>query len=318
MIKIMYILCAIGLLLSFFPLCTINIPAKTTIGIIWSVTLNCNESGGTYDLVVFGEAPDAHDGPPQDSYDTAKAPAPPPPFVRAWFNDNLLSPYDLLWKDYRRYPDTEKVWNLTIQWMPSSGSSPTTMTIHWNSNEIDDSEYTIISLCTETGTPLKNMLLNNNYSFNCPAYIPQYYKIICILNLPPAKPQTPSGETSGKTGIEYTYSTTTTDPNNHQVYYQWSWGDGTSDWLGPYPSGQMTVAQHTWTTKGNYQIQVKAKDSYGAETNWSDSLPITIPASQNYVIDEIPALIHHIIPFLKGEYTGITFIQTLIVSTITR
>jgi hypothetical protein len=290
------------------------IQAETTNNIQWSVILNCSESGGAHDFVVFGEAPDATDGPPHDSYDIVEPPAPMTPYIRIWFNDNLPTPYDFLWEDYRFYPDTEKVWNLTVQWMPSSGSSSTTVTINWNTNQVTDSEYTVLSFCTETGTPLKNMVLDNSYSFDCPPFIPQNFKIICggNSNLPPATPQKPQGETSGKAGVEYTYSSTTTDPDNNQVYYQWNWGDEvTSAWLGPYTSGQMTETTHTWTKKGNYQITVKVKDIYGAESSWSDSLPITMPRSQNYVIDEMTALIHYIIQFLKGKYAGMTFIQIL-------
>lgn len=310
--KILFILCVIGLLLSVFPSCNTRIQAKTTTGISWSVTVNFNESGGTYDSVVFGEAPDAYDGPPHDSYDTAKPPAPITPYVRAWFNDNLPSPYDLLWKDYRHYPDTEKVWNMTVQWMPSSGSSPTTVTINWSIDQVDDSEYTEISLCTETGTPLTNMLQDTHYSFTCPAYIPQFFTIICGINLPPVKPQNPSGETNGKINVEYTYTSSTTDPDGDQVSYWFEWGDGTnSGWVGPYASGATGSAKHKWTTKGAYQIKVKAKDIYGAGSNWSDPLPISMPASQKYVINEKAALLHNIIRSWKGEYASMTFIQIL-------
>ncbi|EMR74915.1 hypothetical protein MBGDF03_01080 [Thermoplasmatales archaeon SCGC AB-540-F20] len=86
----------------------------------WSVTLNFNETDGKTDYVVFGEGPDANDGPPVDSYDEPKPPPPPmPPYVHTWFDDNLAEPYNLLFKDYRKYPDAYKVWNLSIQWAPS-------------------------------------------------------------------------------------------------------------------------------------------------------------------------------------------------------
>jgi parallel beta-helix repeat protein len=96
-------------------------------------------------------------------------------------------------------------------------------------------------------------------------------------NSPPNKPNKPSGETNGKINTPYTYSTSTTDPNGDQVYYQWDWGDGTqSNWLGPYNSGATVSTTHTWG-KGSYSIKVKAKDSNGAESNWSDPLTITMP-----------------------------------------
>ena len=97
-------------------------------------------------------------------------------------------------------------------------------------------------------------------------------------NTPPEQPQRPSGQTSGKTGGTYLYSTITTDVDEDQVYYLWDWGDGNfSDWLGPFASGTTANAQHSWTTKGTYSIRVKAKDAYGAESNWSDPLAVTMP-----------------------------------------
>jgi hypothetical protein len=363
---------------------TATIPTQKNeyLSIPWDVTMSFTNAGSQNDNVIFGEAPDATDGPPADSYDTPKSPPPMLPYIRAWFNDNLASPYDLLLKDYRHYPGTSKVWNLTVQWMPASGSSPTTITMSWSLSEFSGCEYTYVNLTTDVGVVLQNMLVGNTYTFSCPAYAPQNFKIICSVteendppvfgipspangstgnplsvtwslpindlesntfswtiqcsngqsnsltgasngtkslslsglaystvykvwvnatdptgsglytrkwyefttaeepNLPPAIPQRPSGIASGKINIEYTYTTITTDPNHDQIYYNWSWEDGTtSGWLGPYPSNQAIQAKHTWTKKGNYAIKVKAKDIQDAETNWSESLPITIPTS---------------------------------------
>ena len=94
----------------------------------------------------------------------------------------------------------------------------------------------------------------------------------------PDKPATPTGQTKGKIGVEYTYCTSTTDPDEDQVYYWFEWGDGTnSSWIGPYPSGETACANHSWETKGDYEIKVKAKDTGGLESEWSDPLPVTMP-----------------------------------------
>jgi len=101
-------------------------------------------------------------------------------------------------------------------------------------------------------------------------------------NLPPNKPSTPSGQTNGKTRQDYSYTTSTTDPNGDQVYYLWDWGDGNnSGWLGPYNSGVSINTIHNWAVKGSYSIKVKAKDIHGNESVWSDPLPITMPYSYN-------------------------------------
>jgi PKD repeat protein len=101
-------------------------------------------------------------------------------------------------------------------------------------------------------------------------------------NLAPNKPSQPSGQLYGKSGLEYLYSTTTTDPDGDQVFYLWDWGDGNnSGWTRLYNSGVTASMSHAWTTKGTYSVKVKAKDINGAESNWSDPLPISMPYSYN-------------------------------------
>ena len=100
--------------------------------------------------------------------------------------------------------------------------------------------------------------------------------------IPPNKPMTPAGPINGKTGVECTYSTSTTDPNNYDLYYLFDWGDGNfSTWLGPYSSGETCEAKYTWSKSGSYILKVKAKNSNEAQSQWSDPLPITMPYSSN-------------------------------------
>jgi len=102
-----------------------------------------------------------------------------------------------------------------------------------------------------------------------------------IYNNPPATPNMPSGVTNGYTNTTYTYTTTTaTDPDGDPVFYLFNWGDGTTtSWM------INPTANHQWTTPGNYQVKVKAKDSHDSETEWSSSIPLqiitqTIPENQ--------------------------------------
>jgi hypothetical protein len=102
-------------------------------------------------------------------------------------------------------------------------------------------------------------------------------------NTVPDKPSKPSGTNSGKINTAYTYTSSTNDSDGDQISYWFEWGDGTnSGWVGPYASGVNVSAIHKWTTKGSYQIKVKAKDIYDAESEWSDSLEISMPKSNNY------------------------------------
>lgn len=100
-------------------------------------------------------------------------------------------------------------------------------------------------------------------------------------NDPPSTPSKPSGETNGCTGVTYTYSTSATDPNGDSIKYGWDWnGDGVVDyWTGYYTSGSTCYASHTWNSAGTYYVRVKAMDSRGAESGWSQALVVTITAN---------------------------------------
>jgi hypothetical protein len=101
---------------------------------------------------------------------------------------------------------------------------------------------------------------------------------------PPAKPSRPSGPENGNTGISYTYSTSTTDPNNDKVYYMFDWGDGTtSGWIGPYNSGSSGSASKSWNTEGSYVIKAVAKDTHGKLSVWSDPLTVTLPRTRSTI-----------------------------------
>jgi hypothetical protein len=106
-------------------------------------------------------------------------------------------------------------------------------------------------------------------------------------NTAPNTPAQPTGPTTGEIGIEYTFTTSTTDPQNDPVYYMVSWGDTVSDWLGPYTSGATASLVHTWTMIGDYSISVKAKDTEGLESDWSPAAIIHILALPRIEIGNI-------------------------------
>jgi len=98
-------------------------------------------------------------------------------------------------------------------------------------------------------------------------------------NIKIKKPEPPivDGPEFGKIGKEYQYSAITTDPDENQIFYNFDWGDGTSTgWLGPFDSGQVTIASHTWSKSGNYSLKVKAKNMRGAESYWSEPCTVQI------------------------------------------
>jgi len=127
---------------------------------------------------------------------------------------------------------------------------------------------------------------------------------VTITSNPPNKPSQPSGSTSGKPGVSYSYQTSTTDPDGDQLYYMWDWADGTPlTWTGPYNSGQTATASHIWSAKGSYSIKVKVKDITGAESVWSDPVPIRMPYSFNNPLLQFLELLFerfpHVFPILR-------------------
>ncbi|UCB58722.1 MAG: PKD domain-containing protein [Thermoplasmatales archaeon] len=100
-------------------------------------------------------------------------------------------------------------------------------------------------------------------------------------NWKPNKP-TISGDKEGEIGEELTFSTTTTDPNELQLYYMWDWGnETTSDWIGLYNSGESVSTSHSWTEEGVYKVRVKAKNTNEKESEWSNIFTVCIPKNND-------------------------------------
>jgi len=97
-------------------------------------------------------------------------------------------------------------------------------------------------------------------------------------NNPPNTPFIPSGPTPVYADYSWEYMSGTTDPEAHNVFYRWDWGDELTEWIGPYESGQDVTEGHSWLNPGDYDIRVQAKDDPngdhdpedGLESPWSD------------------------------------------------
>ena len=53
---------------------------------------------------------------------------------------------------------------------------------------------------------------------------------------------------------------------------------------GPFESGEVINVSHIWTSKGEYNIRVKAKDIEEYESEWSDPLTVSMPKSYNQLL----------------------------------
>jgi len=89
-----------------------------------------------------------------------------------------------------------------------------------------------------------------------------------------------SGPRSGKPNTDYTFSFTSTDNDGDQVAYYVDWGDGTdTGWSDYVNSGKSVSFKHTWTEEEVYTLKAKAKDTNGAESDWSTQT-ISLPKAK--------------------------------------
>jgi hypothetical protein len=100
-------------------------------------------------------------------------------------------------------------------------------------------------------------------------------------NQPPSPP-TISGQANGKINTAYPYTFIAIDPEGDEVSYYIEWGDaGSTPWTEFQASGSPGYSEsYSWSTKGTYIIRAKAKDTYGAESNWAQ-LTVTMPCTYN-------------------------------------
>ena len=94
---------------------------------------------------------------------------------------------------------------------------------------------------------------------------------------PPTTPTTLTGPTEVVVGFAEEYiAGGSTDPDGDLVRYIINWGDGTQSGSDFEEEGQDIALEHYWTSKGTYEVKVKARDKYGAQSDWSDPITVTV------------------------------------------
>jgi hypothetical protein len=172
------------------------------------------------------------------------------------------------------YEFTPSIYPSTIKWIEEEGRVILDEFRYWHDNSID----ALGGYCNAPVNGVSHWQIAPYRESNQNFYIDDFW--ITVYSRPPDTPQKPSGQTSGKVGVKYTYTTYTYDPDDDQVYYKWEWGDGTySSWIGPHDSGEMATAKHSWS-EGSYSIRVKAKDDFEYESDWSEPLTVTMPRNR--------------------------------------
>ena len=96
-------------------------------------------------------------------------------------------------------------------------------------------------------------------------------------NSPPARPEI---HVNRKNRFKYEIITISSDVDSDKLYYKFDFVDRiTSEWIGPYCSGKNVTINHIYIFPGIYQIKVKARDIYGAESDWT-TFEISVPRTK--------------------------------------
>jgi eukaryotic-like serine/threonine-protein kinase len=93
-------------------------------------------------------------------------------------------------------------------------------------------------------------------------------------NLPPATPDTPSGPSSGVTGLPYTFTTGPVSDPDVPVSYQFDFDASGSHAFSSWST--TPSSSHIWIAPGSYKVKVRAKDNFNASSPWSNDLAVTI------------------------------------------
>jgi PKD repeat protein len=105
------------------------------------------------------------------------------------------------------------------------------------------------------------------------------YQIDVTPNDPPDAPSTPSGPTDLIVDETGTYTTSTTDPDDDNIYYIFDWDDDTTTRVpdsGYVDSGTEVSASHSWNTPGYHDVTVQAIDEYEQSSELSPELTVCV------------------------------------------
>lgn len=115
-----------------------------------------------------------------------------------------------------------------------------------------------------------------------------FCEIVLDFQLPPDTPNIPNGPINTFSGVSYSYTVSTLDPDGDKIKYCWDWGDGSEiEWSKFYNSSEVCSMSHTWINIGKHFIHVKARDINNAESGWSDSLEVTTQDNEKPILEFI-------------------------------
>jgi hypothetical protein len=163
-------------------------------------------------------------------------------------------------------------WNLGIvdPWLspsPTSGDS---------TGEKDTVTVTIDTTGLSNGAYSGSISINANDGGGL-----RYFDVDFFVDAPPNRPSIPSGSNTGIIDEEYSYFTSSTDPDGDWIAYRIDFGNRISDWTMHTASGIGNSIDNIWTTPGSYNVKAQAKDLHGMLSEWSLPLNVVITSGEN-------------------------------------
>lgn len=105
------------------------------------------------------------------------------------------------------------------------------------------------------------------------------FRTYTLPNNPPSIPSI-TGKLIGNIGNTYNYTFLSTDPEGDDISYYVKWGDGnTIIWTSDQASGTPLYETHSWAAQGTYNIEAKAQDRYGCQSDWG-TLIVSMPKNR--------------------------------------
>jgi hypothetical protein len=227
--------------------------------------------GSLYDFQV--RAKNSSVTSPWSAFATVNAPAdcalpPPPPVITADLRINGSDgPISVISTD-----------TLNFNWSSAGASSCTLYGAGFSSSPVP---------LVGTATRLASVVTSSpeTYVLNCNGVLDSVVVNVtpAVTNRPPNAP-TITGPSTGDTSVSYPFTFTATDPDGDQIQYDVDWNnDDTTEVTSLLVnSGVSIVGNRSWPTVGTYTLQVRARDSLGAVSAWTEhtiSIVVGAPSS---------------------------------------
>jgi hypothetical protein len=209
-----------------------------------------------------------------------------------WFG--FFLPDAASWSDFRQFwggkPESD-VWQpdgaCGRTYSYQSGGGHAVLCLGYNDTDPNNRYWIILNSWGSTaGRPAGLFRMNMDMDYNC-SYTGLGYAFYWMTldmtygsseNSAPKTPAALHGPAQGSVGKLLSYAATSEDADGDQIFFTFDWGDGTVTKTA-LSASSMSLVNHIWMNKGNYQVKVMATDSNDASSDWSEPLSISISGS---------------------------------------